>query len=90
MATFRLGFPFVSSVSVLSILGLFLPVTSSHLAKTANLPAMASFFGLIFSSLGRILAHLGLILDRLGHLLDAILDSILATRTFLDPYKGHI
>ena len=34
--------------------------------------------------------HLGPILERLGHLLESILESIFATRTFLDPYNGHI
>ena len=34
--------------------------------------------------------QLGPILDRLGHLLESILESIFATRTFLDPYNGHI
>merc|ERR1711946_1972 len=51
---------------------------------------MATLAGLIFSRLGRILAHLGPILDRLGHHLEPILESILAIRTFFDPYNGHI
>ena len=95
MATFGLFFPSVGSASVQHlfqqyIFGPSLPLHCLNFAKTANLPAMATFFGLIFSRLGRILAHLGPILDRLGHLLESILESIFATRTFLDPYNGHI
>ena len=95
MATFGLFFPSVGSTSVQYlfhkyILGPPLPLTCPNFAKTANLPAMAPFLGLIFSRLGRILAHLGPILDRLGHLLDSILKPIFATRTFLVPYNGHI
>ena len=95
MATFGIFFPSVGSTSVQYLLhkyiiGPSLPLNCSNFAKTANLPAMATFFGLIFSRLGRILAHLGPILDRLGHLLDSILESIFATRTFLDPYNGYI
>ena len=95
MATFNIFFPSVDSTSVQYlfhkyILGLSLPLNCSNFAKTANLPAMATFLGLIFSCLGRILAHLGPILDRLGHPLESISESIFATRTFLDPYNGHI
>ena len=95
MATFGLFFPSVGSTSVQYvfhkyILGPSLPLNCSNLTETANLPAMATFLGLIFSRLGRILAHLGPILDRLGHLLESILESIFATRAFLDPYNGHI
>ena len=95
MATFKLFFPSVGSASVQHlfhkyILGPSLPLNCSNFAKTTNLPAMPTFFGLIFSRLGRILAHLGPILDRLGHLLESILESIFATRAFLDIYNGHI
>ena len=95
MATFGFFVPSVDSTSVqylfhTYILGPSLPLTCSNFAKTANLPAMATFSGLIFSRLGRISAHLGPILDRMGHLLEPILESISAIRTFLDAYNGHI
>merc|ERR1711911_468119 len=78
MATFGLFVPSVGSTSVqylfhTYILGPSLPLNWSNFAKTANLPAMATFVGLIFSRLGRIWAHLGPILDRLGHLCWSIL-----------------
>ena len=102
MATFGLFFPSVGSTSVQYlfhkyIIGPSLPPNCSNFAKTANLPAMATFIGLFFLRLGRILAHLGPILDRLGpildhlgHHLEPILESIFATRIFLDPYNGYI
>ena len=95
MATFGVFVPSVDATSVQYlfhkyIIGPSLPLNWSNFAKTANLPAMATFFGLIFSRLGRVLAHLGPILDRLGPHLEPILESIFATRTFLDPYNGHI
>ena len=88
MATFGLFVPSVDSTSVQYlfhkyIIGPSLPLNCSNFAKTANLPAMATLLGLIFSCLGRILA-------RLGHLLESILESIFATRAFLDDYNGHI
>ena len=95
MATFGFFFPSVGSTSDqyllhTYILGASLPLNCANFAKTANLPAMATLLGLIFSRLGRFLAHLGPIQDRFGHPLESILDSIFATRTFLDPYNGHI
>ena len=95
MATFGFFVPSVDSTSVqylfhTYILGHSLPLNYTNFAKTANLPVIAPFLGLILSRLGRILAHLGPILDRLGHLLDSILESIFATLTLLDTYNGHI